>query len=93
MVQGLHLTDSAFPVCQSPAEMGQRLDVERRCESRKEKILYMEETAETYLIVLPSHSRPWDDDGLRLWLIKSFHKVTNSVTTKCHVLLVFFEMY
>lgn len=91
--KGLHLTDSAFPVCQNPAKKGQHLDEERRCESQKEKVLYMKGTAETCLIVLLSHRRPWGDAGFRPWLIKSFHKVTDRVTTKCHMLLVFFEMY
>lgn len=63
--RGLPLTDSAFPVCQNPAKTGQRLDVEKRCESQKEKVLCMKGTAEMFLIVLLSHRRPWGDDGLR----------------------------
>lgn len=51
-------TDSAFPVCQNPAKKGQCLDIEGRCESQKEKVLYMKEAAETYLVVLLSTGDP-----------------------------------
>ena len=43
----LHLTDSAFPVCRNPAKRGQLLDVERRCGSQKEKVLYVKGMVET----------------------------------------------
>lgn len=52
-----HQTDSAFPVCRNPAKRGQLLDVEGRCRSQKQKVLYVKGTVETCLTVLLSHRR------------------------------------
>lgn len=54
----LPLTDSAFRVCRNPENMGQLLDVEKRCESQKEKVLYMKGAAQTSDSAVASQETP-----------------------------------